>query len=669
MFRNIRDGYPGQSSRPNPAVLLRHPEENVLSVAEPVTLLDRVTAAIGKVHSYYLTQQHEDGYWWYELESNVTMTSEYLMLLHFLGLNDEERDRKIAHHILKHQRADGTWSLYGGGKGDLSTSIEAYFALRIAGFSPDDEPLKKARAFILNEGGVEASRVFTKIFLALFGEFDWKAVPSIPVQMNLFPPWFPFNIYNFSSWARATIVPLSVIAEYKPVRQLNDFAGIRELYKEPHKKPPLTPKKLPPFSWKRCFLIQDRILKTAEALHIRPMREKALKRAEQWILEHQEPCGDWGGIQPPMINSIIALTTMGYDASSEPIQNGLEAIERFCIENEHELSLQACISPVWDTALTGLALLYSGKERTHPSLIRASRWLASKQIFTKGDWSVKRPSLNPGGWAFEFENSWYPDVDDTAVVLLLLNRYADRDFIQEENMERGLQWVLGMQGKDGGWGAFDVDNDMKLLNQLPFGDLEAMIDPSTPDLTGRVLELLGLLGYEYMNDTVQRAIAFLKRTQEKDGSWWGRWGVNYLYGTWSVLMGLCAIKEDMSSPYVRKAVMCLKNNQNADGGWGEGCESYEDPKFRCRGKSTPSQTAWAILALIAACEDTCEEVKRGIVYLLERQKPEGTWDESEFTGTGFPRHFYLRYHNYRNCFPLMALGQFCARLQNKGSRP
>ena len=669
MFRNIRDGYPGQSSRPNPAVLLRHPEENVLSVAEPVTLLDRVTAAIGKVHSYYLTQQHEDGYWWYELESNVTMTSEYLMLLHFLGLNDEERDRKIAHHILKHQRADGTWSLYGGGKGDLSTSIEAYFALRIAGFSPDDEPLKKARAFILNEGGVEASRVFTKIFLALFGEFDWKAVPSIPVQMNLFPPWFPFNIYNFSSWARATIVPLSVIAEYKPVRQLNDFAGIRELYKEPHKKPPLTPKKLPPFSWKRCFLIQDRILKTAEALHIRPMREKALKRAEQWVLEHQEPCGDWGGIQPPMINSIIALTTMGYDASSEPIQNGLEAIERFCIENEHELSLQACISPVWDTALTGLALLYSGKERTHPSLIRASRWLASKQIFTKGDWSVKRPSLNPGGWAFEFENSWYPDVDDTAVVLLLLNRYADRDFIQEENMERGLQWVLGMQGKDGGWGAFDVDNDMKLLNQLPFGDLEAMIDPSTPDLTGRVLELLGLLGYEYMNDTVQRAIAFLKRTQEKDGSWWGRWGVNYLYGTWSVLMGLCAIKEDMSSPYVRKAVMCLKNNQNADGGWGEGCESYEDPKFRCRGKSTPSQTAWAILALIAACEDTCEEVKRGIVYLLERQKPEGTWDESEFTGTGFPRHFYLRYHNYRNCFPLMALGQFCARLQNKGSRP
>ncbi|HXX82194.1 MAG TPA: squalene--hopene cyclase, partial [Thermodesulfovibrionales bacterium] len=358
---------------------------------------------------------------------------------------------------------------------------------------------------------------------------------------------------------------------------------------------------------------------------------------------------------------------IGYDLTSGPVQKGLEALKRFCIEDEHELRLQACISPVWDTALTGLALLYSGTEKTHPSLIRACRWLASKQIFAKGDWSVKRPSLKPGGWAFEFENNWYPDVDDTAVVLLFLSRYGDRDFIKEENMKSGLQWILGMQGKDGGWGAFDVDNSMKVLNQLPFGDLEAMIDPSTPDLTGRVLELLGLLGYEYKNGIVQRAIAFLRRTQGKDGSWWGRWGVNYLYGTWSVLMGLCAIHEDMSSPYVRKAVLCLKNSQNPDGGWGEGCESYEDPKRRCCGKSTSSQTAWALLGLIAAGEVSCEEVKKGIVYLLERQKPDGTWDESEFTGTGFPRHFYLRYHNYRNCFPLMALGLFRARMQG-GSR-
>jgi squalene-hopene/tetraprenyl-beta-curcumene cyclase len=596
----------------------------------------------------------------------VTITAEYLMLLHFLGLKDEVRDRKIAQHILKMQRLDGTWSLYWGGKGDLSTTVEAYFALKLAGFSADDLPLRKARKVILEKGGVEAARVFTKIYLALFGEFDWKGIPSIPVEINLLPAWFPLNIYNFSSWARSTIVPLSIILGLKPVRRLPESARVRELYKEPHKVPPITATKLSPFSWKRLFIALDRLIKTMEALPVRPLREKALKRTEAWIVEHQEPGGDWGGIQPAMVNSLLALAALGYDLSSEPVKKGLEALERFTIENEYELTLQSCISPVWDTALTSLALLYSGMKRDHTVLLNASKWLASKQIFEKGDWSVKRPGLAPGGWAFEFENDWYPDVDDTAVVLMLLYRYADKEFIKPDNLERGLRWIFGMQGRDGGWGAFDVDNNMKILNQLPFGDLEAMIDPSSADLTGRVLELLGTIGYELSGNMVRRAIRFLERNQEEDGSWWGRWGVNYIYGTSSVLVGLGTIGEDMSRPYVQKAARWLKGIQNPDGGWGESCESYEDPALKWSGSSTASQTAWAILALIAAGEWDSEEVLRGVTYLIERQQADGTWNEPEFTGTGFPKYFLINYHNYRNCFPLMALGKFLSKATGKG---
>ncbi|HEX8949310.1 MAG TPA: squalene--hopene cyclase, partial [Dissulfurispiraceae bacterium] len=345
-----------------------------------------------------------------------------------------------------------------------------------------------------------------------------------------------------------------------------------------------------------------------------------------------------------------------------PVKKGLEALWRFSIDGDDEVVLQSCISPVWDTALTALALLYSGMDREHLSLIDACKWLASKQIFRKGDWSIKKPGLKPGGWAFEFENNWYPDVDDTAVVLMLLNRYADKEFIKPENMDSGLRWILGMQGKDGGWGAFDVDNNMRILNQLPFGDLEAMIDPSTPDLTGRVLELLGLLEYGLASRVVRRAIEFLKRTQEESGAWWGRWGVNYLYGTSAVLIGLKAVGEDMASPYVRKAVEWLKMNQHLDGGWGECCESYEDPTLKSCGASTPSQTAWALLGLIAAGEWSCEEAVKGVTFLLMQQKDDGTWDEEIFTGTGFPKYFMIRYHNYRNCFPLMALGKFLSIL-------
>jgi squalene-hopene/tetraprenyl-beta-curcumene cyclase len=641
---------------------------SAVSISEFNGLLEKVSEAIQKTHAYYIREQHKDGYWWYELESNVTMTSEYLMLLRLLGLDDDEKKRKMSNHILRHQRSDGTWSIHYGGEGDISTTIEAYFALKLAGLSADDERLRKAQAFILEKGGVEASRVFTKIFLAVFGEFDWKAIPSIPPEINLLPYWFPVNIYNLSSWARSTIVPLSVVLQIKPLKRLHEGDGISELFKDRSKRPPITAKRLPFLSWKRFFLVLDGVIKIMESFPFRPLKKKAVKYTEKWILDHQEKTGDWGGIQPAMINSVLALAALGYDMSREPFRKGIEALERFTVETEEELLLQACISPVWDTALTALALLYSGMEKDHPCVLNSGRWLASKQIFEKGDWSVKRPELPSGGWAFEFQNDWYPDVDDTAVVLMLLNRFDDEGLIPRENKERALRWILGMQGKDGGWGAFDVDNNMRIFNQLPFGDLEAMIDPSSPDLTGRVLELIGPLGYGVSDLVVRKAIAFIEKTQEKDGSWWSRWGVNYINGTWSVLMGLSSIGEDMTKPYVRKAVAWLKEMQRPDGGWGECCESYHDPALKWRGESTPSQTAWAMLALIAAGEGKSDQVIRGANYLLAAQNADGTWNEEAFTGTGFPKYFMINYHNYRNCFPLMALGKFLLQFSNERIR-
>jgi squalene-hopene/tetraprenyl-beta-curcumene cyclase len=622
-------------------------------------LKDKVSQAIRKTQSRYIKQQHEDGYWCFELESNVTMSSEYLMLFHFLGLHDEDRDKKITNHILKHQRADGTWAIHRGGKGDLSTTVEAYFALKLAGLSPDDPRLSKAREFILSEGGVEASRVFTKIFLALFGEFDWKAVPSIPVEMMFLPKWFPFNIYSLSSWARTTLVPLSIVRELQPVSEIPNKARIQELYRDPSRKcPPLTSKKIPLLSWERLFLVLDGLIKLMGHARLRPLRGRGVRKALRWVLEHQEQSGDWAGIQPPMVYSIIVLSSLGHDLSYEPIRKGLEALERFTIEGESELVLQSCVSPVWDTAFTSLALLYSGAHKDTPSIKRAVQWLVGKQVLRKGDWSVKRPNLEPGGWSFEFENTWYPDVDDTAVVLMLLNRYIDGESVEPEKLHKALMWLLGMQGKDGGWGAFDVDNDFKIWNRTPVGDLEAMTDPSTADIAGRVLEVLGMLGFGMSDPAVRRAIGFLRRDQEDDGCWWARWGVNYIYGSWSVLVGLRSVGEDMNEPYVRKAVSWLKNRQNRDGGWGECCESYENPNLRGLGPSTASQTAWAILGLIAAGEAKSEEVQKGITFLVDTQRADGQWDEEEFTGTGFPGHFMIRYHNYRNCFPLMALGKF-----------
>jgi len=626
---------------------------------------DRAREAIQRSRSHFIRSQQPEGYWWFELESNVTITAEYLMLLAFADIRDEEKTAKITRHILKQQREDGTWAIFKGGKGDISTTVEAYFSLKLAGYPTDDPRLERAAEFVRANGGLSKTRVFTKIFLALFGQYDWKSIPSVPVEIMLFHPWLPFSIYSFSSWARATFVPLSVVLDTKPVKPLPKERGVHELFEDtPADEPMNEGGRL--ISWKSFFLKVDRLIKAAEDSRLRVFRKKGLAAALRWIREHQEETGDWAGIQPAMVNSILALLAQGYDVSCEPVRKGFEALDRFAIERQDEVRLQSCISPVWDTALTALALSCSGLAKGHPAMAGACRWLAGKQILMKGDWSKKRPHLEPGGWAFEFVNNWYPDVDDTAVVLMLLSRCGYRKFMEPENFDKAVRWVLGMQGRDGGWGAFDTDNNLEVLNQIPFGDLEAMIDPSTPDITGRVLEMLGCIKYPFSSKAVGNALKFLKKTQEEDGLWWGRWGVNYIYGTWSVLVGLKSVGEDMTGPYVRRAVAGLRQYQNADGGFGEDCESYARPDLRLRGRSTPSQTAWAVMALIAAGEMASDEVVRGVEFLLREQTPDGTWHEEQFTATGFPKHFMLKYHNYRNCFPLMALGRFLGQADGKG---
>lgn len=616
--------------------------------------------AIERSRDFFFREQLPAGYWWAELESNVTITAEYLMLFHFLGMVDKERERKIATYLLSKQTEEGSWTIWYGGPGDLSTTIEAYFALKLAGYPADHPAMAKARAFVLDKGGIIKARVFTKIFLALFGEFAWFGVPSMPIELMLLPNWAYFNMYELSSWARGTIIPLSLVMAERPVRKLPPQARIQELYVRPPRPTDYTfSKEDGIFTWKNFFVGVDHMLKIYESSPIRPFKQRATTRAEQWVLDHQEPTGDWGGIQPAMLNSVLALHCLGYANDHPAVVKGLEALANFCIEGENELVLQSCISPVWDTALALKALVDSGVPTDHPALVKGAQWLLDREVRKPGDWRIKSPELEPGGWAFEFLNDWFPDVDDSGFVMMAIKDIMTKDAkAKEAAIVRGINWCLGMQSKNGGWGAFDKDNTKHLLNKIPFADLEALIDPPTADLSGRMLELMGAFGYPKDHPAAVRALEFLKREQEPSGSWWGRWGVNYIYGTWSVLCGLSAIGEDLSQPYIQKSVNWLKSRQNLDGGWGETCESYYDPSLAGVGESTPSQTGWALLALMAAGEVDSPSVNRGIQYLLANQKSDGTWDEDQYTGTGFPKFFMIKYHIYRNCFPLTALGTY-----------
>ena len=641
--------------------------------------------SIEQAHSYLLSVQHSDGYWWGELETNPTMEAEYILLTHFLGIADKERLRKVANHILNQQRDDGTWGQFYGASGDLSTSTECYFALKLTGVSPDEPLMRKARDFILSKGGVPNTRVFTKIWLALFGQWDWKGVPVMPSEIMLLPDWFPVTIYDFSSWARATIVPLLIIQDKKPVHSIPEYAYIDELYPLPRDQTDYTtqrPKRL--IGWETFFYAGDIVLRHLDRLPWKPTRAQAIKRAEEWIIEHQEADGSWGGIQPPWVYSLMALHTLGYPLDHPVNARGIAGFEQFSIEEEDTLRVQACISPVWDTCLAMIGLLDSGMEPDHPALVQAGEWLLKEQILTGGDWQVKAGSVPPGGWAFEFENDQYPDIDDTSEIVMALNRVRlPSESDRQKAIDRAVRWIFGMQSDNGGWGAFDKDNTKILIAKIPFADFGETIDPPSVDVTAHILEMLGQLGYTSSHAAIARALEYILSEQEEDGAWFGRWGVNYIYGTGAVLPALEALGMDMSANFVRRAVNWVIDHQNSDGGWGESCASYVDPAYRGKGASTASQTAWALLALLSAGEGAHSAVRQGIEFLVQTQQDDGSWDEPYFTGTGFPGYgvgqrldrylmpdepgyqgaelpagFMINYHMYRNYWPPMALGRY-----------
>jgi len=605
---------------------------------------------------YLLKRQSPEGWWWAELESNATITAEHLFLTHIFGIGTQGLWDKIARQLLAWQNEDGSWSLWYGGPGELSATVEAYVALKMAGVSPDSPEMKKAREWILQRGGVERTRNFTKIWLALMGEWPWEGLPVIPPEVVLLPRWFPINIYAFGSWARGTMVPLTIVYAHRPTFPIPKHARIDELFPRGRANADLSlPKKRS--AWGRFFTFADKVLRVHEHSRWKPLRKRAIKAAEEWIIARQEADGCWGGIQPAWVYSLIALYILGHDPEGPILKKGIEGLKRYSIEEDGKFRFQSCISPVWDTGLAMIGLQDAGLPPDHPALVKAGKWLLNEQIFVGGDWQVKCKA-RPGGWAFEFDNDVYPDTDDTAVVLMAILGTDLPKRAKEFALSRGLEWLLGMQSKNGGWGAFDRNNTRALLREIPFADFGEMIDPPSVDVTAHIVEFLGKMGYRPGFKPLDRALSYLFREQEPDGPWYGRWGVNYIYGTGYVLPALEAVGFPMDDPRVRKAVDWLLARQNEDGGWGEDVMSYHKRELRGRGPSTASQTAWALLALIAAGEARSEAVKRGIEYLIRTQNDEGTWNEPYFTGTGFPTDFLIRYHLYRHHFPLMALGRY-----------
>ena len=583
--------------------------------------------------------------------------------MHFTGRLDPVKQDKVVNYLLHKQREDGSWPLFYGGLCDINSTVESYMALKMAGLPADREEVVRARQAIFANGGIKKTRVFTKMFLAMFGQLSWDDCPAVPVEIILFPNWFPFNIYEISRWSRGTVVPLSVVRSFAPVHELPEGHDVQELFTEKDQDLGFKPNGLPFTNWRDTFIYLDRFIKFVGKFSFKPLRKKALGKVEEWTLRHQEDEGDFAGIQPAMFNALLALHLLGYPKDHPACVKGMEAVDRFMLEKDGRLWMQACVSPLWDTAICANALLDSGLPSDHPALVRAGEWIISKQVTTRGDWKVKNPNAEPGGWAFEFYNELYPDTDDTAEILLFLNRVEITDNRWKlSECQRAMDWLLRMQSKSGGWGAFDVDNDKEVLNEVPFADHKALLDPATVDVTSRILWMLAKWGFNKQHPQVKRAIDFVKERQEIDGCWFGRWGVNYIYGTFLALNGLRAIGEDMKDRFSRKAVRWLESHQNEDGGWGETCQSYTEPSLRGRCKSTASQTAWALLGLIAADEAQSSVVERGVAYLIDTQKKSGefsgSWWEDEFTGTGFPIHFFIKYHMYQHFFPLMALSRY-----------
>lgn len=635
--------------------------------------LENLDRGIAANQNYLLSSQYPEGYWWVELQSNVTITAEMVLLHTIWGTGGSRPLKKVENYLRHHQREHGGWELFFGDGGDLSTTVEAYMAMRLLGVDPKDSALVKAKHFIIDRGGISQTRIFTKMHLALIGCYHWRGLPSIPPAIMVLPEQFPVTIYEMSSWARGSTVPLLVVFDRKPVYLVEPGFHLNELYAEgiDNVRYELTRH----HDWTDVFVFIDDLFKIGESFNLVPFREEGIRLAEKWVLERQEDTGDWGGIIPAMLNSLLCLKALNYDVKDPVVERGLRAVDHFCLESPDHYWTQPCISPVWDTALVMRSLVDSGITPDHPALVRGGEWLIEKQILDYGDWSVKNRRGKPGGWAFEFDNRYYPDVDDTAVVVMALQPVKLPDeALKREAIARAVAWIASMQCKPGGWAAFDIDNDQDWLNQVPYGDLKAMIDPNTADVTARVLEMVGYLerplnsnrttdtSFILSPSSLERALNYLDGEQEKEGCWFGRWGVNYIYGTSGVLAAIALIAPQTRRPSIERGATWLVGCQNADGGWGETCFSYNDPSLKGVGDSTPSQTAWALIGLLAAGEAMAvfqwDAIDRGVSYLLRTQREDGTWDEDFFTGTGFPGHFYLKYHLYQQHFPLTALGRY-----------
>jgi squalene-hopene/tetraprenyl-beta-curcumene cyclase len=653
----VRVGTEGRGLMDGRAVGLDSPPEDWRPGEDP-GLADRLSEAIDRSVDRLLASQAADGYWLGELEADTTLESDYILYLHVLGRADRTRIAKLANYIRRRQLADGGWNIFEDGPSELNATVKAYFALKLAGDDVDQPHLRAARGRCIELGGLERTNSFTRFYLALAGAVGWDMVPAVPPELMILPAWLPVNLYEMSSWTRAIVVPLTILYACRPQWTLPAHARVDELFRDPGRRTEAFDWDATLFSWRNFFLAVDRAAKLYERLPWKPFRARALRQARSWMVEHLERSDGLAAIYPAMMNSVFALLALGHPAEDPLTAREIHELARFEIEEHDTIRLQPCVSPVWDTAIAVVALAEAGLPPNHPAMVRAGDWLLEMQILGPGDWQKKTPGVEPGGWAFEFRNEFYPDVDDTAFVLQALQRVRCSDEArQQAAIRRGLRWMVAMQNRDGGWGAFDRDNDRTILTQIPFADHNAMIDPSSVDVTARVVECLGRFGGSELDPAIARGLAYIRREQTVTGAWYGRWGVNYIYGTSGVLRALEALRLS-AREFGQRAVGWLRSVQNADGGFGETCASYGDPREMGQGPSTASQTAWGLIGLLAAGTVGDPSVERAVEYLLAEQNRDGSWDEHGTTGTGFPCVFYLKYHLYRQSFPLYGLARF-----------
>ena len=625
-----------------------------------------VPRAIAKSQGFLLSLQQPDGHWEGELLADATLCCDTILFLHWSGRLDMDLQRKCANHIRKRQTGDGGWNIFIGGPSEINASVKAYFALKLAGDSPNAVWMREARANILRLGGIPQMNTYGRLYLALLGQFPWEYVPTVPPEIFLLPNWFFFNIYEMSSWSRTIIAPLAILNHSQPTHTLPPHLHLHELYPAGLENTDLSLKKEERFLAGRNFFLRcDAALKLYNRFPFHPLRRRALKKAEEWMTARMgEGSEGLSAIFPAMLNAMMALRALGYADDHPLMKKAWADFTGLFVEDEEDFRIQPCLSPVWDTANTTIALGESGLGGKHPALVRAAKWLTEREVRFRGDWAVRMPDLEPSGWAFEHNNKYYPDTDDTMMVLMALRQVEPENaFARNALFERALKWLMAFQCRDGGWAAFDKDVTASWLEHVPFADHNAILDPTCSDLTARALELLGAIGHDPRSPEVRRALAMLRRTQEPDGSWYGRWGVNYIYGTWQALRGLAAIGTNMEEEWIRRGRDWLESCQNDDGGWGETCESYNFPALKGRGPSTASQTAWALMGLCACGDAARESIVSGVAWLAKNQNPDGSWTEDYTTGTGFPCVFFLKYDMYRNDFPLLALATY-ARMTN-----